>query len=146
LSYALWLCVFAYIARDAVRIAKLNRTGYRLKAFNRWYVYLLLILVSTLGVKSIIRYTLVQPYVIPAGSMQPTLEIGDYILVNKLSYGIRDPRTRACIALCAYPKRGDLIVFIFPEDRTKDFVKRVVGVAGDTVEIRNRKLYIDGKP
>ncbi|HKA33863.1 MAG TPA: signal peptidase I [Candidatus Binatia bacterium] len=142
---ALWLAMFLYIARDAVIIAKKNRVDYRLKAFNRWYVYLMFIFVGTLIINPIIKYTLVHAYHMSAGSMESTLEIGDYILANKLSYGIRDPRTRDCLAFCASPKRGDVIVFIFPEDRTKDFVKRVVGVAGDTVEIRNRKLYIDEK-
>jgi signal peptidase I len=66
-------------------------------------------------------------------------------LVNKLAYGIRNPVSNKCIAYCEKPKRGDVVVFIFPEDRTKDFVKRVIAVGGDTVEIHGKKVYINGK-
>src|SRR5689334_18954042 len=80
-----------------------------------------------------IRTFIVQAFKIPSGSMIPTLQIGDHILVNKLSYGIRIPFWGHYAAHFTTPKRGDVVVFIFPEDRTKDFIKRVIGVAGDTV-------------
>jgi len=145
LTVVLWLAVFYHIARDAVATAKQHRMDYRLKVFNRWYVYLLIIFVGTLGIKPLIKYAFVRAYKIPAGSMEPTLQIGDFILADKMTYGIRNPFTRTCLALCKSPKRGDVIIFIFPEDRTKDLVKRVVALAGDTVEIRDKKLYIDGR-
>jgi signal peptidase I len=94
----------------------------------------------------LIRALLVQAFKIPSGSMIPTLLIGDHILVNKLLYGIRIPFTKARWPVLSKPDRGDVIVFVFPEDRTKDFIKRVVAVGGDTVEIKNKVVYINGKP
>ena len=93
-----------------------------------------------------IRTFIVQAFKIPSGSMIPTLQIGDHILVNKLAYGVRIPVVGHNAMQFSKPKRGDVVVFIFPEDRTKDFIKRVIGVAGDTVEIRNKKIFINGQP
>jgi signal peptidase I len=92
-----------------------------------------------------IRTFIVQAFKIPSGSMIPTLQIGDHILVNKLAYGIRVPLWGHYLLDFGKVQRGDVIVFIFPEDRSKDFIKRVVGVAGDTVEIRGKKIYINGQ-
>jgi signal peptidase I len=92
-----------------------------------------------------IRTFIVQAFKIPSGSMIPTLQIGDHILVNKLAYGVRVPLWGHYGVEFKTPQRGDVVVFIFPEDRTKDFIKRVVGVAGDTVEIRGKKVYVNGK-
>src|SRR4030095_15155632 len=93
-----------------------------------------------------IRTFIVQAFKIPSGSMIPTLQIGDHILVNKLSYGVRMPFLERYLLDYSTPVRGDVVVFIFPEDRSKDFIKRVIGVAGDTVEVRAKKVYINGKP
>jgi signal peptidase I len=93
-----------------------------------------------------IRTFIVQAFKIPSGSMIPTLQIGDHILVNKLAYGIRVPLYGHYLVDFGKVQRGDVIVFIFPEDRSKDFIKRVVAVAGDTVEIRGKKISINGKP
>ena len=92
-----------------------------------------------------IRTFIVQAFKIPSGSMIPTLQIGDHILVNKLAYGVRIPFLEEYMLTFAKPQRGDVVVFIFPEDRSKDFIKRVVGVAGDSVEVRGKKVYINGK-
>jgi len=92
-----------------------------------------------------IRTFIVQAFKIPSGSMIPTLQIGDHILVNKLAYGIRVPLWGHYLVDFGKVQRGDVIVFIFPEDRSKDFIKRVVGVAGDTVEVRGKKIYINGQ-
>jgi signal peptidase I len=92
-----------------------------------------------------IRTFIVQAFKIPSGSMIPTLQIGDHILVNKLAYGVRVPLWGHYLVDFGKVQRGDVIVFIFPEDRSKDFIKRVVGVAGDTVEIRGKKIYINGQ-
>src|ERR687898_268398 len=92
-----------------------------------------------------IRTFIVQAFKIPSGSMIPTLQIGDHILVNKLAYGIRIPFLEDYVVDFSKPQHGDVVVFIFPEDRSKDFIKRVVGVAGDSVEIRGKKVYINGK-
>jgi len=93
----------------------------------------------------LIRGVLVQAFKIPSSSMEPTLLIGDHILVNKFIYGIRIPFTPDRWPRFKDPTRDDVIVFIFPEDRTKDFIKRVVAVGGDTVEIRNKKVILNGK-
>ena len=92
-----------------------------------------------------IRTFIVQAFKIPSGSMIPTLQIGDHILVNKLAYGVRIPFLEEYMLKFAKPQRGDVVVFIFPEDRSKDFIKRVIGVAGDSVEVRGKKVYINGK-
>jgi signal peptidase I len=93
-----------------------------------------------------IRTFIVQAFKIPSGSMKPTLLIGDHILVNKFIYGVKIPFVRKTMISIGEPKRGDVIVFIYPEDRSKDFIKRVIGVGGDTIEIRNKKIYLNGLP
>jgi len=92
-----------------------------------------------------IRTFIVQAFKIPSGSMIPTLQIGDHILVNKLAYGVRLPFWENYLLSFSKVQRGDVVVFIFPEDRTKDFIKRVVGVAGDSVEVRGKKVFVNGK-
>ena len=93
-----------------------------------------------------IRTFVVQAFKIPSGSMEKTLLIGDYILVMKSIYGIRMPWTNKVIIPIKDPKHGDVIVFAYPRDPSKDFIKRVIGVPGDKVELRNKKLYINGQP
>ena len=92
-----------------------------------------------------IRTFVVQAFKIPSGSMKQTLMIGDHILVNKFIYGVRLPVLRKMLIPVREPKRGDIIVFRFPEDPKKDFIKRVVGVAGDVIEIRNKRLFVNGE-
>lgn len=93
----------------------------------------------------VIRTFIVQAFDIPSGSMEPTLVPGDYILVNKFIYGIRIPFVGARFFTYNHPKRGDVIVFIFPKDPSKDFIKRVIATGGETVQIRDSKIYIDNK-
>lgn len=93
-----------------------------------------------------IRTFVVQAFKIPSGSMKETLKIGDHILVNKFIYGIKVPFTDVTLVPVTDPERGDIIVFEFPEDPDKDFIKRVVGVEGDTIEIRNKRLRVNGAP
>ncbi len=92
-----------------------------------------------------VRTFIVQAFKIPSGSMKPTLQIGDHILVNKFIYGVKVPFVRSTLIPVSDPKRGDIVVFIYPLDRSKDFIKRVVGVAGDTVEMNNKEFYLNGK-
>jgi len=92
-----------------------------------------------------IRTFVVQAFKIPSGSMKPTLLIGDHILVNKFIYGIKVPFWDKTIVPIKQPARGDIVVFKFPEDPSKDFIKRVIGVAGDVIEIRNKELYANHK-
>ncbi len=91
-----------------------------------------------------IRTFVVQAFKIPSGSMLPTLQIGDHILVLKSIFGVRLPFSNKVIIPIKQPERGDVVVFIYPVDPSKDFIKRVVAVAGDTVEVRNKRLYVNG--
>ena len=92
-----------------------------------------------------IRTFIVQAFKIPSGSMKETLQIGDHILVNKFIYGVKLPFVGTTIIPISDPQRGDIIVFKYPVDPDKDFIKRVVGVAGDTIQVRNKRLYVNGK-
>jgi signal peptidase I len=112
-------------------------------------------IVFAVGLAMIIRTFFIQAYKIPSGSMEPTLLIGDHILVNKLIYGLRRPDSIFGLQPPGLPlgsylftletvHRGDVVVFVFPPDRSKDFIKRVVAVAGDSVEVRNKAVYVNG--
>ena len=92
-----------------------------------------------------IRAFVVQAFQIPSSSMEPTLLIGDYLLVNKFIYGIRIPYTNVKFFQFKKPQRGDVIVFIFPLDPSKDFIKRVIGTEGEKVEIIHNKIYINDR-
>ena len=92
-----------------------------------------------------IRTFVVQAFKIPSGSMKDTLLVGDHILVNKFIYGVKAPFVAKTIIPIGEPQREDIIVFEFPEDPSKDFIKRVIGLPGDVVELRNKKLYVNGK-
>jgi signal peptidase I len=92
-----------------------------------------------------IRTFIVQAFKIPSGSMKNTLLIGDHILVNKFTYGIKVPFIKKTLIPIGEPERGDIVVFTYPRDPSKDFIKRVVGIAGDTVEIKNKNVYVNGK-
>jgi signal peptidase I len=91
-----------------------------------------------------IRTFIVQAFKIPSGSMLPTLLIGDHLLVNKFIYGIRVPFTGKILIPIVDPSKGDVVVFKFPKDRSVDYIKRVVGTPGDTVEIKNKKVFVNG--
>ena len=92
----------------------------------------------------LLRSFLVEPFKIPSGSMLPTLLIGDFILVNKFTYGVRIPIINRKIADLNNPQRGDVMVFRFPEDTSLDYIKRVVGTPGDTVAYLDKKLTVNG--
>jgi len=90
----------------------------------------------------ILRSFLYEPFQIPSGSMMPTLLDGDFILVNKFNYGLRDPVARHKFFEVGLPQRGDAIVFKYPEDPRVDYIKRVIGLPGDRIIYRNKSLYI----
>ena len=103
----------------------------------------------------LIRTFIVQAFKIPSGSMKKTLLIGDHILVSKFSYGTHIPNEIPFINIKLFddivlfskvPKRGDIIVFKFPKDETRDFIKRVIGLPGDLLEVKSQKVYINNKP
>ena len=111
---------------------------------SRWRENIEAILVAVL-IALFIRTFVVQAFKIPSGSMKQTLQIGDHILVNKFLYGIKIPYWRKTIIPFKSPQRGDIIVFKYPEDPKKDFIKRVVGVGGDVVECRDKQLFVNQK-
>ena len=94
----------------------------------------------------VLRSFLFEPFRIPSGSMIPTLEIGDLILVNKYEYGVRLPVVNKKVIELGQPKRGDVMVFRYPLNPSQDYIKRVVGVPGDRVEYVNKRLTINGQP
>jgi len=94
----------------------------------------------------LLRSFLVEPFKIPSSSMVPTLLVGDFILVNKFTYGIRLPVANKKVVPLHDPQRGDVMVFRYPEDPSLDYIKRVVGVPGDRIEYRNKRLTINGSP
>jgi signal peptidase I len=93
----------------------------------------------------LLRSFLVEPFKIPSGSMIPTLLVGDFILVNKFTYGIRLPVVNKKIMEVNLPQRGEVMVFRYPENPTLDYIKRVVGLPGDRVEYRDKRLTINGQ-
>ena len=127
--------IFLFIIIDAIRGAKRMKDPYHRKVYNKWYIYLLTILVVQgvdYSVQLSINNTLVKPYRIPTASMEPTLQTGDFILNNKLSY-------------CAHnPERGDVIIFQYPSNEKLIYVKRIVGIPGDTLEIKDKEVYMNG--
>lgn len=93
-----------------------------------------------------IRTFIVQAFKIPSGSMLETLQIGDQILVNKFIYGVKIPFTNGkTLIRVKDPQRNDIVVFKYPEDPSKDYIKRVIAVGGDTLQIVNKKLYVNDK-
>lgn len=94
----------------------------------------------------VLRRFIVEPFKIPSGSMIPTLQVGDFILVNKFTYGIRLPVINKKIISINVSQRGDVMVFRYPEDPSLDYIKRVVGVPGDKVEYQNKRLTINASP
>jgi signal peptidase I len=93
-----------------------------------------------------IRTFVVQAFKIPTGSMENNLLIGDHLLVNKLIFGPTTTRLERALLPVGGIKRGDVIVFKYPEEPDRDFIKRVIGLPGETLEVRDKKVYINGKP
>ncbi|HET7876603.1 MAG TPA: signal peptidase I [Methylomirabilota bacterium] len=93
----------------------------------------------------LIRQFAIQAFTIPSGSMMDTLLVGDYILVNKFLYGAEIPFTGAHLPGLREPHRGDIVVFKYPNDETRDFIKRIIAVAGDTVQVRDNRVWLNGR-
>lgn len=102
----------------------------------------------------LLKASVVEAFKIPSSSMEPTLEVGDHILVNKLSYGLQLPLTKGTLLNFCSPERGDVVVFTLPDDPATpeidesetNIIKRVVGLPGDVVQVRGTKLYLNGHP
>ena len=94
----------------------------------------------------VIRSFLFEPFRIPSGSMMPTLLVGDFILVNKFEYGLRLPVLNSKVIPVDEPERGDVVVFRYPQQPEVDYIKRIIGLPGDTVRVENQRLWINGEP
>ena len=102
-------------------------------------------IIAAVLIALLITTFVIKMYKIPSRSMVPTLLVGDQLVVNKFIYGIKLPYFRNTIIPITDPQRGDIIVFIYPKDRSIDFIKRVIGIGGDTIEIKDKKIFINGK-
>lgn len=132
LMFATGVHIFAMV--DAYRFAR-NHDAIPMKSYNKWYYYVLLLLLFwAIGI-SVDEFSSWKSYNMAASSMEPTVMNGDRLLVNRRAYSRN-----------TQPRRGDVIVFVFPEDTAKDFLKRVIGVPGDNIAIRDRIVFINGKP
>ena len=132
LSIAVGFHVYAMV--DGYRVAK-QKDSVQLRAYNKWYIYVL-ILALFWGIGACNgKLSGWKPYKMVGSSMEPTLLNGDRLLVKTNAYSSK-----------VQPKRGDVIVFVFPEDTSKDFMKRVIAIPGDKVEIRDRVIILNGKP
>ena len=120
-----------------------DHLGGNRKSTAREYIESILIAV---GIAFFLRAFVFEAFKIPTGSMIPTLQVGDHIFVNKFIYGIRIPWTDIKLGMgLRKPERGEVAVFKYPIDPTKDFLKRIVGVEGDTIEVRDRVLFVNGR-
>jgi signal peptidase I len=129
--------IFFYALIDAGLLARRIGPAYELKEYNRWYIYLLFIVVALCyptNLASSIRANVLQAFKIPARTMAPAILRGDRILLNKAIYKIKAPA------------RGDVVVFIYPDDRRIYYLKRIVALPGDTVEIKHNRLLINDRP
>lgn len=94
----------------------------------------------------LLRSFLAEPFRIPSGSMIPTLTVGDFILVNKFAYGLREPLLNTKFLTVGEPQRGDVAVFRYPRDPSQDYIKRIIGLPGDRIAYRNKQLVVNGEP
>ena len=116
------------------------------QAKQPWWVEYSISFFPVILIVFLLRSFLVEPFKIPSGSMIPTLQIGDFILVNKFAYGIRLPVVNVKVIEVGGPKRGEVMVFRYPADPSLDYIKRVVGLPGDRVEYRDKVLSLNGRP
>lgn len=102
-------------------------------------------LLTAVLIAFVIRSFVIEPFKIPSSSMVPTLMIGDHIFVNKFIYGLRPPFTKKHFFQYKTPERGEVVVFIYPDDESKDFIKRIVGLPGDKIKIEGTDIFINGE-
>lgn len=102
-------------------------------------------LITAVLIALVIRAFVIEAFKIPSGSMLPTLSIGDHIFVNKFVYGLRVPFTKKRFVTFKHPERGDVVVFLYPVDRSKDFIKRVIGLPGDRIRIEGKEVLVNGE-
>lgn len=130
---------------DTVEAAKIRQQAYDKANRAPWWVEYGVSFFPVILFVFVLRSFLVEPFRIPSGSMLPTLQNGDLILVNKFQYGIRLPVLDQKVVELGSPKRGDVVVFRYPVDPAVDYIKRVVGLPGDVVQYQNKVLSINGQ-
>jgi signal peptidase I len=130
------------VLADRLVFAKRRREG----APEPWWIEYPKSFFPVLLIVFLLRSFLAEPFKIPSSSMRPTLEVGDFILVNKFTYGIRLPIIEQKVIPLGDPKPGDVVVFRYPVNPSQDFIKRVIGVGGDEVVYRDKQLTVNGKP
>jgi len=145
LSFALFLLILLVVtgavwALEAAWLRRSRPAG----AKQPWWVEYSVSFFPVILIVFLLRSFLVEPFKIPSSSMVPTLLVGDFILVNKFTYGIRLPVVNKKVVEIGSPHRGDVMVFRYPEDPSLDYIKRVVGLPGDRLEYRNKRLTING--
>lgn len=127
---------FVYCIVDSVKGAKPYKLSYSMKKYNKWYIYILYWFVASFVIQTIveisIKSNIAQAYKIPSVAMMQTLQIGDHIIADKFTYKTSGP------------KRGDIVIFPFPENPSKDFIKRVIALGDETLEIIDKKILING--
>lgn len=111
-----------------------------------WYVDYSRSFFPVLLIVLVLRSFIIEPFQIPSGSMEPTLDVGDFIAVSKFSYGLRLPVVHTRILETGEPDRGDIMVFRFPGEESVNYIKRVVGVPGDSVRYQDKQLFVNGEP
>lgn len=138
--FSLMVFTGAFVLADALYFRKLRRKT----DAEPWWIEYPKSFFPVILIVFFLRSFLVEPFKIPSGSMVPTLVVGDFILVNKFTYGIRLPLLNVKILNIGDPQRGDVMVFRYPEDPSLDYIKRVVGIPGDKVAYENKRLFING--
>jgi signal peptidase I len=147
MSFALFLLLLLVVtgvvwALEALWLRRSRGAGEK----QPWWVEYSVSFFPVILIVFLLRSFLVEPFKIPSSSMVPTLLVGDFILVNKFTYGIRLPVANRKVVPLHDPQRGDVMVFRYPEDPSLDYIKRVVGVPGDRIEYRNKRLTVNGSP
>jgi signal peptidase I len=146
LSFALFLFILLVVTGLVWLLELLFLRKRRAKERKQpWWVEYSVSFFPVILIVFLLRSFLVEPFKIPSSSMVPTLLVGDFILVNKYTYGVRLPVVNKKVVTLGSPQRGDVMVFRFPDDPSLDYIKRVVGVPGDRVEYRNKRLTINGE-
>jgi signal peptidase I len=131
-SFAAHLCVII----ESIWTARKKDLEYLPKIYNKWYIYLAVVVITLMidhSVATAVKENVIKPYQIVSGSMEPSLQAGDFILSNQIYFSTHNP------------ERGDIILFKYPVDEKTDFIKRIIGVPGDTIEIRNKQVWINSK-
>ncbi len=147
MNFALFLLILLVVTGAVWLLDKYFLRNRRLKESKQpWWVEYSISFFPVILIVFLLRSFLVEPFKIPSSSMVPTLLVGDFILVNKFTYGIRLPVANRKLVELGSPQRGDVMVFRYPDDPSLDYIKRVVGLPGDRVEYRSKRLSINGSP